>query len=142
MGGTLMLLALRLVGRLGYRRGLERFAVGAFAELFDLLFGLAEDRAAVLHEELAALVFDERFFQGNFAALDVGEDGFELGEGFLEVFRDGLVLAGHVGVIVRGGDVYWPTLPWFAPLRCPSLPPLHPCRRHLREIPRAAKCSC
>src|SRR5690349_16688827 len=65
MAATPMLL---LVARLRHRRGLERFAVWAFAELFDLFFGLRQDGAAVLDEELAALVFDERFLQRHFAA--------------------------------------------------------------------------
>ena len=55
-----------------HRLGLEGFAVGAFAELFDLLLRLGENRAAMLDEELPALVFHERLFERLRAVLRPG----------------------------------------------------------------------
>lgn len=51
----------------------------------------------MLDQEVAAFIFEKAFFEADLAAFDVGEDLFELGEGFLEGAGRGLSLSGHVG---------------------------------------------
>ena len=67
--------------------------------MLDLLLRRLEHAAAVLDQELPALVADQAFLEPDLAALDVAEDLFQLGEGFFEVLRDGLRFLGQ-GVFI------------------------------------------
>ena len=74
----------------------------ALGELFDFLFGVAEDSATVPDEELSAFVLGNAVFEGDFTAFNGGEDGLEFGEGVFEVFGRGLRLLRHRNDAVYG----------------------------------------
>jgi len=71
--------------RFGFQRGALHAAVGGLGQQLDLLFRRAEHAAAMLDQEIPALVFREAFLQPDAPALDLREDSLQFGKGFLNV---------------------------------------------------------